>query len=399
MAVLAAAGGTPAFGQSADELLSKGREAYMNYDFDEASRLYSQAKRKAKKGDEAFADTYATYHRQLTDAGNFLERIEKIAIIDSITVPRKEFFRHYRLPSSAGSLSGAEGLPSRRKDGVDYVFTNEGGDYKLWSQPDTTGYMHPVESILMTDGKWSEPAPIWEDLSEESDAIYPFMMSDGVTLYYADNGENSIGGYDIMVATRDAADGKFLQPSNLGFPYNSPYDDYLLAIDELNGVGWWATDRNLLDDELTVYVFVTNELRENYPADSGNLADFARISDYVATQPEDADYDELLATLRAIDTETRARKPEFTFAASKGRIYHHYDELPNMAARGAMRKYMSALADYESSLATLAKMRRDYHEAASVSKGERIAAAERKTEEQRANVARLLKDVHKALAN
>ena len=224
--------------QSADELLSQGREAFLDYRFDEAARLYAQAQKKAKRSDEFFADKYDTYRRQLNDAENFLNRVEKIVVIDSITVPRREFFKAYRLPASAGSVRGAEALPGRRADfddSIDYVFTNEEGDYKLWAQPDTTGYMHLVEASRLTDGSWSEATPLSEELSEDCDAIYPFMMADGVTLYYADNGENSIGGYDIMVATRDAADGSFLQPSNLGFPYNSPYDDYLLAIDELNG--------------------------------------------------------------------------------------------------------------------------------------------------------------------
>ena len=191
--------------QSADELLSQGREAFLGYRFDDAASLYAQAQKKAKKSDEFFADKSEVYRRQLTDARNFLERVEKIAVIDSITVPRKDFFKAYRLPLSSGSLRGAEGLPGRRgdfDDSIDYVFSNEGDDYKIWAQPDTTGYMHLMESTLLTDGSWSEPTPLSDDLSEECDAIYPFMMADGVTLYYAENGENSIGGYDIMVTPR-----------------------------------------------------------------------------------------------------------------------------------------------------------------------------------------------------
>ncbi len=59
----------------------------------------------------------------------------------------------------------------------------------------------------------------------------PFFMSDGVTLYYANDGDESIGGYDIFIS-RKGEDG-FLQPQNIGMPYNSPYDDYMLAIDEV----------------------------------------------------------------------------------------------------------------------------------------------------------------------
>lgn len=383
--------------QTAEELLTRGREAFLNYNFSEASKLYAQAKKKAKRNDDQFTQRYDEFSRQLGDARNFLDRVENIAIIDSLTVPKLDFFKSYRLPASSGTLSGAEGLPGQRIAGVNYVFTNEGQDYKLWSQPDTTGYLIPMESILMTDGKWSDPTPLWHDLSENSDAAYPFMMSDGVTLYYADNGENSIGGYDIMIATRDALDGSFLKPSNIGFPYNSPYDDYLLAIDELNGVGWWATDRNQLDDELTVYLFVTNDLRKNYSPDEENLISLARIDNIEATQPEDSDYSELLETIRRIDPSKKNRKIEFTLPASGGRTYYSYKELPSAQARSAVKAYLAAKAEFENSSKRLATMRQKYHSTESESLGRQIAEFENSVEKQRKKVDSLKSEVYKAL--
>ncbi len=230
----------------ADELLDKGRKAYMDYDFDGASEHYANARKKAgKKASVEFLETLDLYNRQLTMAENFLERVEKIEIIDSITVPKKTFFKNYLLPPSSGYLGDGAMLPNGADaDEVDYVFTNEGGDYKLWAQPDSSGVFRLMEAIRLTDGSWNPPAHLDDELSEGGDAVYPFMMADGVTLYYADNGDNSMGGYDIMVATRDAADGEFLQPQNLGMPYNSPFDDYLLAVDELNGVGWGPLTAN-----------------------------------------------------------------------------------------------------------------------------------------------------------
>lgn len=394
----------PACAQSADELLEKGREAFLDYRFSEASRLYSQAHRKSKRTDEEFADKYAEYHRQLTDAENFLERVEKLVIIDSISVPRTEFFRSYRLPQSAGSLRGREGLPEHFSadmpspaEETDYVFTNEGEDYKLWAEPDTTGYMHLVESTRLTDGTWSAPAPLSENLSEESDAIYPFMMADGVTLYYAVNGENSIGGYDIMIATRDASDGTFLQPSNLGFPYNSPYDDYMLAIDELNGVGWWATDRNCLDDELTVYVFIVNDLRTNYNPDDERITEYARISDYIMTQPEDSDYTDLLTEIRGIDPTARQKEAEFTLPLPGGKTVHRFDELPNPESRMAMRAYLDAAAGLADDERTLTAKRKEYNRTHSASTAREIGRLEQTIERTRRETARLRSELYKAL--
>lgn len=384
----------PSFGQLASELLNEGREAFLNYDFSKASNLYSQAKKKAQSDDTDFSSKYNTFTHQLSSARNFLGRVEKVVVIDSITVPRHEFFKAYRLPVSAGFLGDATALPYSVDD-VDYVFTNEAEDYKLWSQPDSIGRLQLVESSLLTDGKWSEATPLDDELAEDSDAIFPFMMADGVTLYYADNGENSIGGYDIMIAKRDAADGTFLQPSNLGFPYNSPFDDYLLAIDEYNGVGWWATDRNQLEDELTIYVFTVSDIRQNYPSDQENIIGFARIDDYIATQPEDADYDELLAAIREIDPTERTKKHEFDLPASNSRKFYRYDDLPSIEAKAAMKRYLAAKEELDNSENDLRNLRMKYHQSKSDSMIPLLRKQESAIEKQRKEVKKLLSDVYK----
>lgn len=383
------------FAQTAAELLEQGHDAYLDYRFEEASKYYSQAKKKAKKNDSQFDLSYSKYLHQLNEAENYLNRIEKLIIIDSISVPRQNFFKYYRIPSSAGKLGESSDLPFSDKS-VNYVFSNENNDYKLWAEPDSLGRMQIMESSFLTDGKWSEPSSL--NLTEGGgDAIYPFLMADGVTLYYADNGENSIGGYDIMVATRDAADGSFLQPSNIGFPYNSPYDDYLLAIDELNGVGWWATDRNQLGDDITIYVFLVNDLRENYSPDEEDLIQFARIEDYIATQPEDSDYRELLSVIQNIEPSKTIKKPEFTLPSSNGKIFYLYEDLPDNKSRSAMKRYMEAKAELDKDEMELQSIRKRYHDYPSDSLGSRIRKEESAIENKRKYVENLLNEVYKTL--
>lgn len=380
--------------QKADALLEQGRKAFLDYDFPEASRLYSLAKKKLRKADTDLNRQYEQYSRQLSTAENFLDRVERIVIIDSITVPRQDFFKAYRLPASAGRLSGAEGLPVRGVE-TEFVFTNEGGDYKIWAQPDSTGAMRLAEASLLTDGKWSEPTQLPDDLTEDGDEIYPFMMADGVTLYYSDNGANSIGGYDIMVATRDATDGSFMQPQNLGFPYNSPYDDYLLAIDELNGVGWWATDRNQVADSLTVYVFIPNDLRKNYDSEVEDVLSFARIDDYIATQPEDSDYTELLTAIRNIDPDAESREVDFHFPMPGGEMYTCYDDFASDQARRLMKRYQASLEAFDDNSATIARMRRRYGKSHDAALGRKIAAAEKDHEKDRETLRRMRSDIYR----
>lgn len=51
----------------------------------------------------------------------------------------------------------------------------------------------------LIEGKWSDIIPLPNGVNTEQDEAYPFFLNDGVTLYFASNGEGSIGGYDIFI--------------------------------------------------------------------------------------------------------------------------------------------------------------------------------------------------------
>ncbi|MFA7272943.1 MAG: OmpA family protein [Crocinitomicaceae bacterium] len=50
---------------------------------------------------------------------------------------------------------------------------------------------------------------------------------DGETMYIASNGNNTMGGYDIFVSRK--IQGQWTKPENLGYPINTPYDDFFFA--------------------------------------------------------------------------------------------------------------------------------------------------------------------------
>lgn len=54
-----------------------------------------------------------------------------------------------------------------------------------------------------------------------------FLHIDGETMYLASEGHESIGGYDIFVSKK--VQGQWTKPVNLGYPINTPYDDFFFA--------------------------------------------------------------------------------------------------------------------------------------------------------------------------
>lgn len=381
------------------ENLERATQAYWDYDFDTAEELLQPAK--VRKGKRTVAGQMTQEGQELLDrvnnARNFMERVERLEVLDSITVPMEGFFRHYKLPQSAGTLSDGSELAVPNPD-VDYVFTNEGGDYQIWSQPDSVGVMTLMESNRLTDGTWSAPQPL-PDLNDDGrSAVFPFMMSDGITLYYALHDPDGLGGYDIMVATRDASDGSFLQPQNLGMPYNSPSDDYLLAMDEQNGVGWFATRRTEQEDNdmVTVYMFKQNDLRRNYNPDDEDIVDRALLRDWRMTQDPESDYTELIQTVMAIDPTVRKRPADFHLPMDGGVTYEHIDDFNSRTAASLMKKYLASQKRFHSEEEKLSKLRQSYYDSRSSGLARQIEQLERQVEADRAELKQQLSDIYRA---
>ena len=167
-------------------------------------------------------------------------------------------------------------------------------------------------------------------------------MPDGMTLYFANNGENSLGGYDIFM-TRRSDDG-YYQPQNVGMPYNSPDNDFLLAIDEASGLGWWATDRNHIPGKVTIYVFIPSQMRRNASPDDPNLAALAKLSDISLTRKPDTDYKALLEKRLPAENASSANKskPRFALDMGNGKVYTALSDFRSERARSAMLEYLAA---------------------------------------------------------
>ncbi len=345
--------------------------AFQQYEFNKAGELLDRYEEEIKKTNTANArrskkavkievSPEAEELRRLSTLGqSMLDRVEKIVVIDSMAVDRDEFFKAYHLSPESGTINSIDILPADMEVAdPSEVYMPQSGEFRIWSSPDKDENYILMGATQLIDGTWDTPHPLGSALEAGGDSNYPFMMPDGVTLYYANNGPESLGGYDIFISRKDE-DG-FLQPQNIGMPYNSPYDDYLLAIDEVNGIGWWATDRNQLGDKITIYRFIPSELRVNYPVDDPALASHARIDSFRSTWPEGADYSELLERIDSAEYGTGNTGHDFYFALPGNRIITSWDDLSTPAARNAMEEYLDASKHFNALVAELATLRLRY---------------------------------------
>lgn len=133
------------------------------------------------------------------------------------------------------------------------VYVPEGSKEIFFSAADQDG----IRNICMTifkDSLWSQPALVDERLTSSENEIFPMLSPDGKKLYFSSSGLYGMGGYDLYESEWDEEQNCWSDPVNMGFPYSSPYDDFLY-IDTTDGrYSIFASNRECSTDSVMVYV-------------------------------------------------------------------------------------------------------------------------------------------------
>ncbi len=187
----------------------------------------------------------------------------KIMFIDSMVVDKALFLSSMKLPSNVGRLS-AKGAVSSHTDEFYLTRVSAEGDSLTRALYISRRFGNDWEKERLFDSEVKMPD-------------YPFMSEDGVTLYFSAEGEGTVGGRDIFRTTYDTEEFSFYEPVNVGLPFNSPANDYLLAISDYDNLGWLVSDRHQEEGKVCVYTFQPQAQRVVF----GEDADTAAIKEYV----------------------------------------------------------------------------------------------------------------------
>lgn len=304
------------------------------YRFDDAIEAYEGYidfnKRDKRKPSEDVTELIAQAKR----GKRMMRGVERVQVIDSLVVDSAAFFDFYRLSAESGRIVTSKHLPVKtpHRNEVAIAHVPQRGDMIYAGFKVEDNYDLYVSNHLLGQG-WMDFHSMSEVLNTADNQNYPFMLSDGQTLYFAQDGEAGMGGYDIFVTMFNSERGDYMLPQNMGMPFNSPYNDFMMAIDETLGVGWFVTDRNQIPGKLTIYIFLPNEKKSVYPVDKSNLTSLARLTSISDTWPKDADYSDILDAIECVETLDVVRSfQEFTFVVGSGIVYTHPDDFKNAEA-------------------------------------------------------------------
>lgn len=176
------------------------------------------------------------------------QRMQKVTLVDSLKVTRDKMLNVCEM------VMGENRMKMRDDGGAEFVTTR--GDKHIMSMKGQNGY-----DIYRQYGD-GEAERLSDVVNTNVNDNFPYELTDGVTLYFASEGHGSIGGYDLFVTRYNSETFDYSTPSNVGMPFNSLGNEYLMMVDDMTGLGLWVTDWRQTGDTVMVFVYRINEGKE-----------------------------------------------------------------------------------------------------------------------------------------
>ena len=317
-----------------------------------AKKLITAAKRKKQSTAE-----YDKVVARCRKGENGLRGVDRVIIVDSVVVDKKDFLKAYPIAADMGSLTLSE-----KGDIVQYQTQLNGMVLYPVHATDSTDLQimrYYLENDRLTEGE------AIEGLGIEGDINYPFLMPDGQTFYFAARCDEGYGNYDLYATRYDSDSKQFYQAENMGFPYNSYANDYMLVIDETANLGWFASDRYQPHGNVCIYTFIPNESRQTIDYESTdlselqNLASLQSISAIPLTDEQKqakAQAKKRLSTVNSQLSTVNSHK-DFEFVLNDQRICYTLDDFKTPEAKQLCSEWVQKTKNYTALNNQLQEMR------------------------------------------
>lgn len=137
------------------------------------------------------------------------------------------------LGDKVNTKDGWEAQPTLSADGKTLFFAGARNDSKG---------MDIYKTEKQSDGSWGAAMNLGHPINTEKNEKSPFIHSDSQTLYFASDGLEGLGGYDVFYC-RMQEDGKWEKPKNLGYPINTDNDEVGFFVSTDGKIGYFSTNQ------------------------------------------------------------------------------------------------------------------------------------------------------------
>ncbi|MCU4157069.1 SPOR domain-containing protein [Carboxylicivirga sp. A043] len=339
-------------GVSRDAYYYLGRAYQLSYQFEEAIGQYNRFLKYASASD--IRNEKAEKYKLESEMGlRQSAKVYNLEVYERDTVLKADFLSAYHPAADVGKVSLNSDFFESGVDPNGVLYLTERGDEVYFSKKDenSNGNLFKMEKLL--DG-WSESVAL-NGINSALDDCHPFVVIDGSTIYYSSNKEGGLGGYDLYKANYDAEQKTFINPVNLGIPFNSPKDDYLFVTDEFNELAWFASNRETNDSTLIVYTIKwNNSVVKNFVQDVNEVRQVASLP-----LSETAH----LSTNKNKDKtkkETSKKDNQFLFVIADTLEYSHLDHFKSAEAKNKFKMAVELEARRDSLSSLMREKRKRY---------------------------------------
>ncbi|MCK9300789.1 MAG: tetratricopeptide repeat protein [Bacteroidales bacterium] len=288
-------------------------------------------------------------------AKQMLKAVEDVVFIDSLVIPKDSVFECIKLHSVNGEILPLRQLFPDQGDSMSIAYITERKD-RIFYDDSTAENGWDIFSMNRMMNNW-EKIDLVKNLNQPSNERFPYVLNDGITIYFASDGYNSIGGYDLFVSRYHFASESFFAPEPLPMPFNSVYNDYFYIIDEYVGRGFLVTDRYAGKDSLAIYTFLPGNTRKILSGKTEEeTLDYARLASIALTQEgintdsvrkimkERYQYENNIEMQEIDDTESE----QLRFLIRDNIVYQSENDFKSDDARQAYLQYLRMKARYNS---------------------------------------------------
>lgn len=339
---------------------------------------------------------------------NMLQNTQIVFVIDSTVVDADKVMDVITLPKAYGKYVAYNKFfdtnSALNENSVVYV---NGFDNRCYYNEIGTD---SISRLFMRERQgegWDEARPLTEINELVSNATYPYMASDGQTLYFAGKSdEEGLGERDIYMTKYDAEEGKFLKPENIGLPFNSTKDDFIYVEADADGIAWFASTRRQPEGKVCVYTFVPSETRQNYDADDlddTELKNYAELMRIRSTWPTPEIRQTAMQRLQSLQAKTEKQNSEaneICFIVNDEMTYTRLNDFKSAETKNAYADLKMKQNEANKLVKEIDSMRTRYHNANDkAALGRSIALSEQKLGQKQKEIKKAASELRKAENN
>ena len=138
----------------------------------------------------------------------------------------------------------------------------------------------------LPNATWGMPFKLGPEVNTEYHEDFPYLSTDGVTLYFSSEGHNTMGGFDLFKSTWNPETNSWTKAENLGYPVNTTDDDRSISLTPDNRVGYISAMRPGGQGDLDIYRIKFNDENQKLTLYLGYIVlgdSTNKPTDYVAT--------------------------------------------------------------------------------------------------------------------